>query len=314
MEELARASVLDRLQITDPGSILGDQTSERDIEMRDESSTSWIIAVDFGTTFSTVAYAKVTESTRETGLSLLSVECIDGYPDDRPLPGSSTLDALKPDVPSELWYGPKSQPPDDEPDDEDVMDTDSGSNTPRSSSEIGDDGNNFQEQESRTLDALYWGFGVQKLVTEIDVQKDGTKRISRFKLMLDENNERTRNVTDELRPILKNLKKLKLIKDNADVISDYLTQLFIHTKNKLQQNDDFSTMNQVEIVLCVPAVWPAKACRTMEKAMSIAAKNSGLGKLENGNLCNLFLVSEPEAAAACVIAEHGHGVLVSVSW
>jgi len=311
MGDLAQGSVLDRLQVTDPGSILGEQTPERDVEMTDEAPSSWIIAFDFGTTFSSVAYARVSQSTRGTALSLMEVKCIDGYPDDRPLPGITFTHTLKPDVPSELWYGPESLPPEDEPEDQDVMDTDSRSDTPHSGSENEDNLDNHQEQEWRKSDTLYWGFEVQKKLKEIDIPKDGTKRITRFKLILDKKNELTSHVREEIGPILKHLKKSKLIKNDSDIISDYLTQLFVHTKNTLQQRDDFNATSLTEIVLCVPATWPAEACRVMQTAMSIAAKNSGLGKLENGSLSNIFIVSEPEAAAACVLAEHSQSIIVS---
>jgi len=44
---------------------------------------------------------------------------------------------------------------------------------------------------------------------------------------------------------------------------------------------------------------------------AVAAERSGLGRVEKENLGNLFIVSEPEAAAACVLAEHHNDVYVS---
>jgi hypothetical protein len=48
----------------------------------------------------------------------------------------------------------------------------------------------------------------------------------------------------------------------------------------------------------------------MQAAMSTAAKRSEFGNLVNGNLDNLFIISEPEAAAACVLAEDSNDIYV----
>jgi hypothetical protein len=173
---------------------------------------------------------------------------------------------------------------------------------PEDADNLEDEQNNTGEDRGRSA-PLFWGFGVQKQLKNIDIPKDGTRRLARFKLMLDENSTATESIRAELSLVLRNLKKSRLIKQDTDVISDYLEQLFKHTKDELRRLNEYSSSIPIEFVLCVPAVWPSRACRVMQAAMSAAAERSELGSLVNGSLDNLFIISEPEAAAACVLAE-----------
>ena len=99
----------------------------------------------------------------------------------------------------------------------------------------------------------------------------------------------------ELDPILRRLKRKKIVKENEDVIADYLARLFMHTKARLEEEGVISDATPIEHVLTVPAIWTAEACRKMQKAMAIAMEQAKFGAVEN-----LFLVSEPEAAASYV--------------
>jgi len=93
-----------------------------------------------------------------------------------------------------------------------------------------------------------------------------------------------------------------LINEDTDLIADYLAQLLQHTKKRLIDSEGYTDTSTVEFVLCVPAVWKAEAIRQMEIALTTAVANTGLGKLQHGSIDNLFIVSEPEGAAACVLA------------
>lgn len=117
-------------------------------------------------------------------------------------------------------------------------------------------------------------------------------------------------IRDDLRPILARLKQAKIkrkktIKRDEDVIADYLTQLFRHTKEQLE-GMGIPGGSEFEHVLCVPAMWDADACREMQNSVAIAVKRTGLGSMDD-----FFLVSEPEAAAAFVLAGHRHEINVS---
>lgn len=323
-----------RFQRFDPGQILGDLPSDRDIEMAEaepateDPSSRLIVAFDFGTTFSSVAYARVSEKTPRDTVGITDVRCITRYPDDRAPPGVTLAWEPREDVPTELWYSlpppPKQkqsghqnmQISGEESMNEDPTWSDASSefscSFPEDAENLDNEQENTGEDRGRS-DPLFWGFGVQKQLRNIDIPKDGTRRLTRFKLMLDEKSEETEAVRAELSLVLKNLKRSRLIKQDTDVISDYLEQLFKHTKDELQRLNEYSVNIPIEFVLCVPAVWPSRACRVMQAAMSAAAKRSELGSLVDGSLDNLFIISEPEAAAACVLAEDNNDIYVSYS-
>lgn len=323
-----------RFQRLDPGLSLGDLLTNRDIEMAEASETTeaqsnrLIIAVDFGTTFSSVAYALLSENMPTDALGPAQVRCIAKYPDDRPPPGVTFAWEPREDVPTELWYSlglasqqRRSGKIEKQVSGEDSMDEDTMSIASDSSSRLSitlsDDENDAEHEgdhirdDHGRFDPLFWGFGVQKQLKMIDIPKDATKRLARFKLMLDDKTIETDEIRAQLAPVLNNLRKLKLIKQDTDVISHYLYKLFQHTRDELRQLNDYKENMPIEFVLCVPAVWPSKACRIMQAAMSVAVQKAELGTLANDSLNNLFIISEPEAAAACVLAEDNNDIYVS---
>ena len=323
-----------RFQKFDPGPILDDVPSDRDVEMAEAGpateglSSRLIVAFDFGTTFSSVAYARVSDRIPRDTVGITDVRCIARYPDDRAPPGVTFTWEPREDVPTELWYSLPLSPKQrqsghqsmhisgEQSMNEDPTSSDASSEISCLSPEDADNLENEQEntREDRGRSApLFWGFGVQKQLKNIDIPKDGTRRLTAFKLMLDEKSEATEDIRAELSIILKNLKKSRLIKQNTDVISDYLEQLFRHTKDELRRLGEYSAKVPVEFVLCVPAACPSRACRIMQAAMNAAAKRSELGGLVDGSLDNLFIVSEPEAAAACVLAEDNNDIYVGCS-
>jgi len=267
----------------------------------------FVIAVDFGTTFSSVAYVGYTHPSLRRRIGFQQLEIVDRYPD-HPY-GSLTCH----DVPTELWYSQRIARPlrrekdalehqplgDDDDDTDDTDDTDdetSSEDTPppnqQSFARVNGDSN---------ATSLRWGYGVQDQLKEADHDGDLSRHLARFKLLLDDS-AHTANVRSTLGETCKALTKMGFIKQDTDIIADYLEQLFHHTKKRLIGSEGYTDASTVEFVLCVPAIWKAKACRQMQVAMATAITNSGLGQLQNGSVDNLFLVSEPEAAAACLLA------------
>lgn len=126
--------------------------------------------------------------------------------------------------------------------------------------------------------------------------------------------EETVTVRRHLRPIIQQLKARNIIKEDEDIIADYLTQLFRHTKHQLINSHNMAGDCTIEHVLCVPNAWKSDACRKMQTAMSNAVERS-----EFGSMKNFFLVSEPEAAASYALSVdnqlnvslyiHGKGLL-----
>ncbi|TGO22352.1 hypothetical protein BPAE_0171g00110 [Botrytis paeoniae] len=252
-----------------------------EIDSRNENEVDrLIISTDFGTTFSCVAFAS---SRDEIGI-------VRGYATD-PM---SIQKKPRFDVPTESWYPTKAKLEElaiennadiDEPmlrfDDEDDSD---------------DDGiNDAQGQSSLRPKIMYWGYEVQDKLSEPDLDKKQYNSIMRSKLLLDTSYE-TEKIREELKPVLKKLKAKKYIKANEDVIAQYLEQLFLHAKRYLKEIRRLKDTTIVEHVLCVPVIWSPSACRNMQSAMEIAIQQSELGSINN-----LFLVSEPEAAAAYVL-------------
>ena len=279
--------------------------------VNDETSR-YIVAVDFGTTFSSVAYCRVTKAMKEEGspLNLGKVQCIQNYPYDRPLPGTRYRREPREDVPTELWY--TTLPPSisrearSEPDGSESMDW----------ARFDDDGDDDEDEQVATnprqrLGAPYWGFGVQDQLRQASLAKNDACWMKRFKLLL-ENSEHTEHVRGTLKETARELKRAKLIEKDTDVISEFLTRLFSHTKHELRRQErDYNDSTPIEFVLCVPPLWSPKACRIMQTAMSVAIQHSGLSGLADAEVDNLFIVSEPEAAAAYVLEETG--TIISVS-
>lgn len=313
----------------DPGPIFDTESVNEDVEMQTvESPRTWIVAVDFGTTFSSVAYASLAEGSVRGGLDLINIQCVAKYPHDEPVPQVTWAWNSRLDVPTEIWYPPKLPRRQarrgeidaglsaDRSSTEDSADSDSSSRLSLSSSGGDDDSvdEDAGENGNATPQLLYWGFGVQRQLKRTHIPKDNTRRVARFKLMLDEKSGETEQIRGELLATFKVLKRMKLIKKNTDVIADYLEKLFTHTKNQLQRTEGFDGSGPIEFVLCVPAIWTTKACRIMQTAMAKAVVGSGLRSREHGNLNDLFIISEPEAAAACVLAENSNDIYVNLPY
>lgn len=258
-----------------------------------------IVATDFGTTFSSVAFA-INEGGRRPRVKMVA-----NYPDDpRISQGRPSLE-----VPTESWYPDAGQlaelnSPDTDAhvDDEESMDLYGTSDQ----EEEDDHRLNDSEEESGALDTgppervsrnFLWGYGIQQKLTFPDMDRKQFDRIARSKLLLD-TGDHTQQVRTELRPVIKRLRRRRIINEEVDVIADYLTQLFNHAKEQIHNTLEIPDSTPIEHVLCVPIVWSSKALRKMQLAMKCAIQDSGLGMIEN-----LFLVSEPEAAAAYVLGQ-----------
>ena len=278
----------------------------------------FVVAVDFGTTFSSVAYVGYAHENQRRRIELRQIEIVDRYPD------HPYGNFICHDVPTEIWYAPKRERPVSlnqiipEPQlpgpangagdyDNDCSDSEVGS---EATLELEHSYPRLQDQPN-TGTPLLWGYGVQDQLKEAEYETDYSSRLSRFKLILDES-EHTATVRTTLSETCTTLKKMMLIKEDTDIIGDYLEQLFRHTKMRLIESEGYTDASTVEFVLCIPAVWKSKAARQMQVAMTTAITNSGLGKLQNKSIDNLFIVSEPEAAAACVLASDRARLKVSL--
>jgi hypothetical protein len=284
------------------------------------SHKRFIVAIDFGTTFSSVSFLALprdtgTQDELNSHMYRDEIQSIVNYPDE---PRLGLLDKRK-EVPTEIWYpkkayldqtllGARNRPNDiiiiDDSDDDQthVRDQD-----PDEDMDMETDGDVEDDENKDT----FWGYEIQQQLRFPDTNRNQNRRMSRFKLLLDES-DLTKKVRVDLEPHWKELKRKKIIKEKEDIIADYLKYLFSHAKTELVNGHDFSDACPVEFVLCVPPIWTPKASRIMQKNMERAISESGFGSVENDSVDNLFIVSEPEAAAAYVLAST-NVVLVSQS-
>lgn len=154
-----------------------------------------------------------------------------------------------------------------------------------------------------------WGWEIQDKLSQPDKNRDNkNKFLSRFKLLLDKS-QSTSTVRENLAPTMRALKKEEIIGKNGteSVLEDYLTCLFRFVKKELEGILDGNCT--VEFVLCVPPIWTQKATHMMQSAMTLALQQTGFPGVADGSIDDLFIVSEPEAAAAFVL-ENEHSIKV----
>ncbi|KAF2124677.1 hypothetical protein P153DRAFT_325969 [Dothidotthia symphoricarpi CBS 119687] len=278
-----------------------------------------IIAIDFGTTFSSVAYTVVPKGTPPERVDIRQVRCIGNYPGYEPPPG--VLD-FRQDVPTELWYDDgqvesrrqrfsngvdRAGNPESEIEESSSSDDDDAEDG-QSQSPFDDDGGlearaNIRHRDFRRTPATqYWGYGVQHKLSTMNIPRDEARPLTRFKLNLGHGIE-TDDVRTDIRTALKALKRKGIIQNDTDIYTHYLTHLLRHTKEQLLSSNELQQDMLIQFVLCVPAKWPVSACRTMQAALEGAVMDVGLSERDGHTVRNLFMISEPEAAAECILAE-----------
>ena len=300
-----------------------EDTEMRDIDTLPEIDTSkprFIVAVDFGTTFSSVSFVAIESQENPQLIGGRRIGSIKNYPDDQSTNGGQARE-----VPTEMWY--PTDPNFREAEKLILMESErfAGEHLNGGEEHTGpiyeddpgiegaggslDDDNNGGGGGGSDIETFLWGYKVQEKLGFPDAHRDKANRlISRFKLLLDNSNY-TKKIRDHLTPTIESLRRRKIIEKEENLIADYLTSLFRHVKEELSEEHEFTDDCAIEFVLCVPAIWAQKACRTMQSAMGSAMFKSGFRGSENGIVENLFIVSEPEAAAAYVL-ENNHEIKV----
>jgi hypothetical protein len=298
----------DAIADPEPGAIQGSGTRH------------FIVAVDFGTTFSSVSVY-----CRRDGIDIDSsqINSISNYP------GATSFMSQGPtEVPTQSWYPkrgmPFRQPVDTEVDagedddlvqstdaveDEMMVDTHSengghGSNRQAIEEEdlmdVEHDEDDVMDEDDEFVDRYYWGWAVSKFMADNDIYREQSRRIVRSKLLLD-HSVHTKHIRNQLSITVKDLRARKLIRDETDIIADFLSHLLRHTKSQMEKQHDYRNDCSVEFVLCVPAMWTEKACRTMQNAMTRALREAEFIEHSNHDVDNLFIVTEPEAASTHVL-------------
>ncbi|KAL5341915.1 hypothetical protein BJX70DRAFT_395283 [Aspergillus crustosus] len=142
---------------------------------------------------------------------------------------------------------------------------------------------------------LYWGYGARQAIKGIENDNlNYRNRIIQYaKLMVPapDNRKDTRGPREELRRTLHRAQK-----EEKEAIQDYLREILRHTKTFLRDREEFNEASEVELVFCVPAGWPEKANRCMQDILLQVAQEAQFRITEP-----LFVLNEPEAAAACIL-------------
>jgi hypothetical protein len=238
----------------------------------------FIVAVDFGTTFSAVAYTVLRPGDERTFVDIHQISCISDYDD-----AGESVRGLTMEVPTETCYPLRPRP--SQASSGEMMDLDAAITTaPIDTDQI-----------------LHWGFSVPEHFKTPDADRSNLRRITRSKLLLDKT-DFTRELREQLQITAKELEALKIITNSLDLIVDFLRHLLTHTKAQLIKSHGFNDRDSVEWVLCVPVVWRRRAVRKMQDALIEASRRSLFGRTISNSVENLYIVSEPEAAAAHVLA------------
>lgn len=288
--------------------------------IRGSGTRHFIVAVDFGTTFSSVAVYRERDG---IDIDASQINSISNYP------GATSVISQGPtEVPTQSWYPKKGQsfrqPVDTEVnageeddlddstdvvEDETMVDThyqngDNGSNNQAIDQEdlmeIDNDEEDFNDEGDEVIDRYYWGWAVSKFMADNDIHREQSRRIVRSKLLLD-HSVHTKHIRNQLSITVKDLRARNLIRDETDIIAHFLSHLLRHTKTQMEKQYDYRNDCSVEFVLCVPAMWTEKACRTMQNAMTRALREAEFIEQSNHDVDNLFIVTEPEAASTHVL-------------
>jgi hypothetical protein len=285
-----------------------------------------IVAVDFGTTYSGVSYAKIDPGVDPRTLATSDIRCINNYEFAK---GSydARENARLDNVPTKLLYvgpgAPVSEQSDTDPDSDDdylsdldvqpISAPDSSDRRRRKRGRKSCAPSPRQKQKtiwSRPAGVrVRWGFRVQR-------EQEDPRRLLRYpqkeaveliKLTLGEDSygdEDLRRKREELTQQIDELRSRSIIQGRDHLLRDYLARLLQHAKVVLEGGGLLDS-TQLEYVLCVPVFWSEEACRTMHDAMVKAIQTCKLGDLAQDLIPDLFIVSEAEAAAQYVIASLG---------
>jgi hypothetical protein len=273
------------------------------------SPNCFIVAIDFGTTFSAVASTVLRPGERRDMVEIDEIACISNYPD---VLGGVLGSKLE--VPTESCYRNKAvsrndqsvshvqsrralEPDDDSRDDDDDEDAQGGDSL---FDQMEIDTNESTDQNDTDPEFL-WGYAVHQHFRHPDADRTKFQRISRSKLLL-YRSEHTENLRNKLENSVRKLQDIGAIRSGMDFIVDYLTRLLTHTKQQLIQFHGFKDSDSVEFVVTVPVIWKRWACRRMQNALREASNRSRFGGDISGSIEHLYIVSEPEAAAARVLA------------
>ncbi|RAL67075.1 hypothetical protein DID88_007855 [Monilinia fructigena] len=254
-----------------------------------------IIGLDYCTTFTSVSYSIVPINSGNIKGSTSDVMSVTSWPMDGE-------DGERRQVPTESWYSSEAiECHLDDADkilDQNLFDSFKGQHPLILGAAGGD--KTHDPEDSEMEDELFvdflWGYGVPYQMYKANSTRSQRRLVKRAKLMLVET-EYTDEDRKGLRGTFTGLLKEGLIRrhgrqsktesdmwDAVDPISDYLVKVLQHTKEQLKILHGFADQTPVDFVMTVPTVWSPEASRPGGTTAD-----------------NIFLISEPEAAATFLL-------------
>ena len=237
------------------------------------------------------------------------------------------MSGMRRQIPTESWYSniPKVRVP--SPDQFELGESDDENDdiaqTTRSSTGTGTGSGppHGFEQDGEESTKYLWGYEVPYQRYRANSARDEVRLIERPKLML-VTTPHTKEDRVRLQPRLNHLLERGIIRkygrrhtpnarDVQDTISDFLVEVFRHTKQELIAKEGLTEQSKVSFVLTVPVIWSPRSSRILQYAVDTAIRETGLGTLGHGSADNLFIIAEPEAAATYLLGS-SHDMIVSV--
>ena len=157
-----------------------------------------------------------------------------------------------------------------------------------------------------------WGGEVDRAIYEAEILE--SSRITLLKLALDESDEKTQGIRDDLGSQLERLIPLCGKRSILDLIGIYLEKLYTYSFAAIREarGKDALQDTEVQCLMCVPALWDYEEREKMVKVATKAGSRLGLPQPK--------LVSEAEAAVMFYMQERFSRQLVNhdprnvVSW
>lgn len=286
-----------------------------------------MVGIDYGTTFTSVSYYAVDKKRQQHSVKEPEIKTIKEWPD--------APHERDEQVPTQTWYSPiplKREPLDEIEQFDAPITSPSGTqileeeyedenrirNDIPSAGEGSDFGTNDEATAVQAFDMaqprdFFWGYSVSVQRYEKCIARDSNLLIKRPKLML-LGTRYTEGDRITLRSQINRLVNQGIIRkygkragpdlrDVRDIITDFLTKVFEHTKAYLSRHEDYTPDCPVEFVITVPTIWTQEASRILQFCVETAIKATEFGCLKNGSVDNLFLIPEPEAGLTWLLQD-----------
>jgi hypothetical protein len=193
-----------------------------------DTGISCLVAVDFDTTYTSIAYCKISNGVHGP------VRFISNYPHD-----TCYYDRKSFQVPTVLWYLMSKNRNDLVDDGGAILDEIKLEDFPGGLENIRDDLFPIDDHyDAKTLRGVSWGYAIGFMVRNNIIDQSKFVKVAKSKLLLDDSPV-TLPIRNGLRPELSQMKRKRLhkyIKHDEDVIEDFLTILFAHSPCSSQRN------------------------------------------------------------------------------